>query len=89
MPMREYARFLQNRGTTVITVLTKMYFDTDSDIPKLFFKPNRPLRSEELSVVSDMINHPDTIRAITMEYTPYEGNITSPFEITDGFQSNN
>ena len=89
MPMREYARFLQSRGTTVITVLTKMYFDIDSDIPKLFFKPNRPLRDEELSVVSDMIDHPDTIRAITMEYTPYEDNITSPFEITDGFQSSN
>ena len=84
MPMQAYARFLQKHNTPAITVLTKMYFDTDSDTPKLFFKPNRPLRDEEYSVVSEMIDDPDTIQAITLEYTPLEGN-KSPFDITDGF----
>ena len=66
--------------------ITKMYFDTDSDTPKLFFKPSRSLRDEELSVASEMINHPDTIRAITLEYTPFEGSTKSPFAETSGFQ---
>ena len=84
--MQAYARFLSNHDTPAITVLTKMYFDTDSDTPKLFFKPSRSLRDEELSVASEMINHPDTIRAITLEYTPFEGSTKSPFAETSGFQ---
>jgi hypothetical protein len=84
-----YAHFLAKRDRPAITVLTKMYFDEGSDTPKLFFKPTRPLRDEEISVVSDMINDPDTIRAITLEYTPSEGNAISPFEVTDGFKTNN
>ena len=89
MPLREYASFLHGRGTAAAVVLTKIYFDADSDIPKLFFKPNRPLRDEEISVVSGMIAHPDTIRAITLGYAPLEGNTTSPFGVTDGFEINN
>jgi|TARA_R110000823_G_scaffold231715_1_gene358367 hypothetical protein len=89
MPMKAYAHFLAKRDRPAITVLTKMYFDEGSDTPKLFFKPTRPLRDEEISVVSDMINDPDTIRAITLEYTPSEGNAISPFEVTDGFKTNN
>ena len=89
MPMQAYAKFLQNHKTPAITVLTKMYFDPDSGIPKLFFKPVRSLRDEELNVVSDMIEHPDTIQAITMDYTPIESSTTSPFEVTGGFQHNN
>ena len=89
MPMQAYARFLHGRDTVVSTVLTKIYFDTDSSIPKLFFKPIRSLRDEELNVVSDMIKHPDTIQAITLDYAPLESSTTSPFEVTDGFEINN
>lgn len=89
MHMREYAHHLQNRGVSFGAVITRIYFDMGSDIPKLCFKPMRPLRDEELSVVSDRVFHPDTIRAITLEYTPFEGNTTSPFEVTDGFEINN
>ena len=89
MPMQAYAKFLRNRDTPAISVLTKIYFDQVSSIPKLFFKPTRPLRDEELDVVSDMIKHPDTIQAITTDYTLTEGSITSPFEVTDGFGTNN
>jgi hypothetical protein len=89
MPMKAYARFLHDHDRPAVTVLTKMYFDPASSIPKLFFKPVRPLRDEEISVITPVINHPDTIRAITVEYTPFEGNLTSPFEVTDGFAINN
>ena len=86
MPMVAYARFLQEMDTPAIAVLTKMYFDRDSETPKLFFKPSRPLGVEELSVVSGIIDDPETLEAITLtNYTFLEGLTKSPFEVTDGF----
>jgi len=87
MPMKAYAEFLYGRDTPVMSVLTRIYFDANSNTPKLFFKPIRPLRDEELSVVAEMIYNPDTSRAITLDYTPFEGSIESPFGVTDGFQN--
>ena len=86
MPMKAYAEFLNSRDTPVLSILTKIYFDADSNTPKLFFRPTRPLRDEELNVVTEMMSHPDTLRAITLDYTPFEGSIESPFGVTDGFQ---
>ena len=88
MPMQAYARFLKDHDTPAIAVVTQIYFDANSGTPKLFFKPSRPLEDEELQVVSKMIDHPDTIKAITLDFTPlYEGTRTSPFAVVDGFQS--
>jgi hypothetical protein len=42
-----------------------MYFDDDSDVPKLFFKPVRPLEEAELKQAAALLEHPDTERAIT------------------------
>jgi len=87
MPMQAYARFLRNHNTPAVAVVTQIYFDTNSGTPKLFFKPNRPLEDEELKMVSKMIDHPDTIKCITLDFTPlFESTRTSPFESTDGFQ---
>ena len=41
MGMQQYVAFL-NQGAPSIGVITKMYFDEDSAVPKLFFKPERP-----------------------------------------------
>jgi hypothetical protein len=65
MPMQAYARFLNEHGTPPIAVVTEMYFDDDSDVPKLFFKPVRPLEEAELQQVASLLEHPDTKRAIT------------------------
>lgn len=89
MPLQSYARFLTEHNTSAIAVVTQIYFDTNSETPKLFFKPIRPLREEELRVVSKMKAHPNTVDAITLDFTPpLEGMKTSPFGITDGFQLN-
>jgi|TARA_E500000178_G_C17020443_1_gene755254 hypothetical protein len=69
MPLQEYARFLQKRGTSVSSVYTKIYFDESSRVPKLFFAPKRPLGKEEEKQVADMVDHTDTIRAITTDYS--------------------
>jgi hypothetical protein len=65
MPMQAYARFLNANNTPPIAVVTEMYFDDDSDSPKLFFKPVRPLTEEELRQAATLLEHPDTERAIT------------------------
>jgi len=74
MPMQAYARFLNEHDTPPIAVVTDMYFDDDSDVPKLFFKPVRPLEEAELQQVASLLEHPDTKRAITFSVAkPKEG----------------
>ena len=74
MPMQAYARFLNAHNTPPIAVVTEMYFDDDSDVPKLFFKPVRPLEEAELQQVASLLEHPDTERAITFTVAkPKEG----------------
>jgi len=74
MPMQAYARFLNEHNTPPIAVVTEMYFDDDSDVPKLFFKPVRPLEEAELQQVASLLEHPDTKRAITFSVAkPKEG----------------
>ena len=65
MPMQAYARFLNAHNTPPIAVVTEMYFDDDSDGPKLFFKPVRPLDEGELKQAAALLEHSDTERAIT------------------------
>jgi hypothetical protein len=60
-----------------------MYFDSSSNVPKLFFKPMRSLTGEELSTVSEMQNHVDTHMAISFIVIP-----NSPFDVTEGFELN-
>jgi hypothetical protein len=47
-------------------VLTQAYFDENSDTPKLFFKPVRPLTEEELNQAVSMKDSDDAIKAITL-----------------------
>jgi hypothetical protein len=87
LPLQAYARFLKNMDTAPKALVTQMYFDRHSTTPKLFFKAERPLTEEELSVTSGMVDNVDTIRAITLEFTPYSTTNISPFPEVDGFQS--
>lgn len=66
MPMQAYARYLQAHNTPAVAIVTQMYFDENSDTPKLFFKPVRPLEEAELKQVVELKEHPDAIKAITL-----------------------
>lgn len=83
MPLQEYARFLQQHSTPSTTVMTKIYFDVDSSVPKLFFSAVRSLKEKELEISTHMVDHPDTVAAITLDFSQLES--TSPFTETDGF----
>jgi len=73
MPMQAYAKFLSANNTPAAAIVTQMYFDENSEVPKLFFKPVRPLEQEELEKVIEMREHPDTKRAITMTVAQTDG----------------
>ena len=66
MGMQQYVAFLKSKGAPSIGVITKMYFDEDSAVPKLFFKPERPLKEEELKQALEARESPQAINAITM-----------------------
>ena len=85
MPLQEYARFLNKHNTLSTNVYTKVCFDGDSIMPKLFFTPTKSLEASKIEIVAGMINHPDTIKAITLDFTRGKENF-SPFEKTEGFK---
>ena len=66
MGMQAYAKYLKAHKTPSIAVVTQMYFDENSDTPKLFFKPTRPLTEEELQQAVAMKDSEDAIKAITL-----------------------
>jgi len=64
MGMQAYARFMDANGLPVGAVVTTAYFDENSETPKLYFKPARPLEDEdELPQVLELMQHPDVKRA--------------------------
>jgi hypothetical protein len=87
MGMQEYARHLSSHDTIVTAVITNICFDKDSIIPKLYFKPMRPLSYDDSMVVLDMKDHEDTQRAIT-SIVPVASAPVSPFSAVDGFEIN-
>tara|TARA_R100001244_G_C5168645_1_gene131549 strand:- start:484 stop:1143 length:660 start_codon:yes stop_codon:yes gene_type:complete len=86
MPFRAYARYLDALDTPLVTLVTKLFFDTNSGIPKLFFRPIRPLEEEELETVKVMMEHPDTLQAITANVIPIADVVESPFSEVGGFK---
>jgi len=84
MPLQEYARFLQRHDTVSTDIYTKIYFDENSIVPKLFFSPKKPLSVSEQAVVEEVVNHPDTTKLIALDFSSAQQS-SSPFEKTEGF----
>lgn len=77
MPLQAYGRYLKAHNTHAISIVTEMRFDTSSPTPKLVFKAVRPLEEEELKTAIDMKEHPDTVKAITLNVSQMDGVIPS------------
>jgi len=73
MPMQAYANYLNAHKAPPSAVVTEMYFDENSDVPKLFFKAARPLDEDELKQVIELREHEDVQRAITMSVSQADG----------------
>tara|TARA_R110001592_G_scaffold12765_3_gene60262 strand:- start:5291 stop:5926 length:636 start_codon:yes stop_codon:yes gene_type:complete len=83
MPLQEYVRHLSKHNTASVSIVTNIYFDSSSVVPKLFFKPVCGLNKEQLETVSGMIDHPDTHEAITS--VVQQSATSSPFDSVEGY----
>ena len=72
-PMQAYAKLLNAHKTPAVAVVTEMYFDENSETPKLFFRPMRPLNEEELKQAVALREHPDVERALTLTVSQADG----------------
>lgn len=71
--MQAYAKFMAANETPVIAVVTQMYFDENSETPKLYFKPLRPLEDHELKEVFEIAEHDDVEKATTLTVYQQDG----------------
>jgi hypothetical protein len=78
MPLQAYGRHLKAYNTPAISIVTEMRFDIASATPKLVFSPVRALDEDELKMAVELQNHPDTIKAITMNVSQMDGVIPAP-----------
>ena len=73
MGMQAYAKYLKAHKTPSMAVITEMYFDENSDTPKLYFKPARPLTEEELKQALVNRDSDEAQKAITMTVSKTDG----------------
>lgn len=66
MPLREYAKFLDLKGAFISGVITEMKFDSGSAVPKLFFRPIRPVNEEEWEVIQRLKDSDEAKKAISL-----------------------
>jgi len=85
--LQEYARLLSKHDTAIIAVTTRVYFDSDSVVPKLYFKPLSRLDEDTYAAVCSMVDHEDTAKAVTMT-VPVTSEPMSPFSAVEGFDIN-
>ena len=82
MGMQAYARHLASHDMSILAVVTNIRFDEDSVVPKLYFKPVRPVDTDMGIKLSEMVVHEDTKRAIT-SFVPVTSE-PSPFGKVEG-----
>jgi hypothetical protein len=73
MGLQAYTKFLTAHNTPAIAVMTEMRFDDDSESPKLYFRPVRPLTEDELREVLDIRESEEAIKAITLTVSQTDG----------------
>jgi hypothetical protein len=73
MGLQAYIKFLSAHNTPAIAVMTEVRFDDDSESPKLFFKPLRPLDEEELRTVLGARESDEAKKAITLTVAQTDG----------------
>lgn len=62
--LNEYAKKLDTRGYDAAHLVTKLSFDTDSSVPKLYFSPVRLLKEDEAAWVQELVNSDEVKNAV-------------------------
>lgn len=66
LPLQAYAKYLAEHNTPIQGVVTSMYFDENSESPKLFFKPARMVDGDETAALLGHIDGDEVKKALTM-----------------------
>jgi hypothetical protein len=66
MGMQAYAKYLKANDLMLAGLVTQMYFDENSETPKLFFKPVRSLDEDEIEAAFTAYESDDAQQAIEM-----------------------
>jgi hypothetical protein len=64
--LNEYAKKLNTRGWDVAHLVTKLSFDTDSSVPKVYFSPVRLLEEDEAAWVQELVNSDEVLQTVTI-----------------------
>lgn len=73
MGMQAYAKLLAAHNTPISAIVTAVSFDEDSESPKLYFKPVRPLDEDEMRAALDASQSDAAKAAITMTVSQTDG----------------
>jgi len=73
MPFQQYAKYVGSQGKNINTLVTEMRLDSDSDTPKLTFKPVRFLSREEWETAREKGDTPAAKAAITQTPATTDG----------------
>ena len=73
MPWQQYAKYVGSQGKSLSTLVTEIRMDSDSDTPKLTFKPVRFLTREEWVVAKDKSESPAAKAAVIMVAAQTDG----------------
>lgn len=73
MPWQQYAKFVGSQGKSIATLVTEMQMDSDSDTPKLTFKPVRFLSRDEWNVAKTKGESPAAKAAVVMTPAQADG----------------
>lgn len=73
MPWQQYAKYVGSQGKSITTLVTEIRMDSDSDTPKLTFKPVRYLTREEWMVAKEKGESPAAKSAVIMVAAQTDG----------------
>jgi hypothetical protein len=73
MPFQQYAKYVGAQGKSINTLVTEMRRDSDSDTPKLTFKPVRYLSEQEWLVAKEKGDSPAARSAVTQTPAATDG----------------
>jgi hypothetical protein len=63
-----YAKFLNTRGVDASVLVTRLSFDTNNSVPKLFFSPNRWIGEEEVAQVQELTKGNDLAQYLEVKF---------------------
>jgi hypothetical protein len=73
MPFQQYAKYVGSQGKNINTLVTEMQLDSDSDTPKLTFKPVKFLTREQWEIAREKGDSPAAKAAIAQTPAAVDG----------------